>query len=357
MEKDSEIELLPEVQSLDSRVDKPTQLWNDSIYKEVNHYIGVEVKEDTLPNTTSIHSFPSNQMFGSQCSIWFYRNGHTDLYNPSLRGPMIIRNLLVNYESDYQCSRCIHCGLEKKEKGERFIYQSVWFIDVCANCCSSIFQNPTLPHPYKYCSKCKDFHFFFYFIHPESGKVTASCMNNETEPSLTSSASSKSPFVDVQVLSQYSKTQASVPTLYRLWIASIVAAKLPRWIPHWLNGMCWTQSQRCAVPTVVWKDRCNRPIQYVCARAVVKITASAIRRTKNRSCISGVSAVRSITPSSSSGMTSLVCTTSAVKRNQLEERDPLLAKPAWRMWAKKECLWISRLVTQNSANDLRECSF
>ena len=38
---------------------------------------------------------------------------------------MIIRNLLVNYESDYQCSRCIHCGLEKKEKGERFIYQSV----------------------------------------------------------------------------------------------------------------------------------------------------------------------------------------------------------------------------------------
>ena len=69
MEKDSEIELLPEVQSLDSRVDKPTQLWNDSIYKEVNHYIGVEVKEDTLPNTTSIHSFPSNQMFGSQCPI------------------------------------------------------------------------------------------------------------------------------------------------------------------------------------------------------------------------------------------------------------------------------------------------
>lgn len=31
---------------------------------------------------------------------------------------MIIRNLLVNYESDNQSPLCIHCGLERKEKGE-----------------------------------------------------------------------------------------------------------------------------------------------------------------------------------------------------------------------------------------------
>ena len=61
--KDSEIELFSESQSADSRLVKPIPLWNESINRLMNHYIGVAVNEETLLKPVAIHTFHSNQLF------------------------------------------------------------------------------------------------------------------------------------------------------------------------------------------------------------------------------------------------------------------------------------------------------
>ena len=39
-------------------------------------------------------------------------------------GPMMIRNLILNSQSDSDEICCIHCGVEKKEAGEGICYNN-----------------------------------------------------------------------------------------------------------------------------------------------------------------------------------------------------------------------------------------
>ena len=121
MERDSDIDFSSDLQSSDTDYYEPIQLWNNSIAVYTFVYIGQEIKEEDLQRSIQnapIYTFPYNQLYNHKHGLLICRKDPNGLRNPSLKGPMMIHNLIVNYEDESKSPLCIHCGLEKKEEDE-----------------------------------------------------------------------------------------------------------------------------------------------------------------------------------------------------------------------------------------------
>lgn len=154
---------------------------------------------------------------------------------------MMIRNLLLNSQRDFDETYCIHCGVEKKEAGEGIYSQYLLqWIEVCSNCCFSIFQNDSLPHAYKYCLKCKVFHYYFYFINPTSGRLMNFCMNDTVDVQLKSILTYGCLSVDTRIICECNEksTRSSKYELYAILFSFIVDVLFPLSIPPCSSGSC-----------------------------------------------------------------------------------------------------------------------